>query len=218
MLSLLDSNENVKRIYLVRHGETSSTNKGRICGNSDVPLTDEGIYQTQIVASWFKDQEVSSIFASPLQRTCEMAEEISEVILLPTYYKHSGLLEKKEGDWEGKTYWEIRDSNPKLWERWSEDPIHISAPNGESVSDFVARCGRAFKDIIMNYETGNDVVLVTHAGVIKGIIMNVLGIPVENFFRIDIPLASISRLDHSENFTTLKYLGLTLEAYSYTVA
>jgi alpha-ribazole phosphatase len=218
MVDLLDSNENIKTVCLVRHGEAFATMKGRICGHSDISLNENGVYQAEVLAAWFSDMGIESIFSSPLARTVQTSNVIAKAVGLLSYYKHSGLIEKKEGDWEGKSYWELRDQSPKLWERWSKDPINFAPPSGESVKDFVGRIGRAFNDIIMNYETGNKVVLVTHAGVIRSMIMNALDIPVENFFRIDIPTASVSRLDWSESYTTIKYTGLTLDTYSYSVA
>ena len=218
MVDLLDSNEDIKTLYLVRHGETSATQKGRICGHSDIDLSEEGFTQAELIGAWFSDFQIDSIFSSPLNRVVQTTDAIAKAIGKPTYYKHSGLLEKKEGDWEGKTYWQVRDEDPKGWEKWSKDPIKFCPPGGESVKDFVARSDRALKDIIHNYETGNKIILCTHAGIIKAIMMNCLGIPVENFFRIDIPPASISRIDWSESFATLKYCSLTLESYSYVAA
>lgn len=72
-------------------------------------------------------------------------------------------------------------------------------------------------DIIHNYDSGNKIILSTHAGVIRSIIMNCLNIPVENFFRIDVPPGSITKIEYSNSFATLKYCGLTLESYSYSL-
>ncbi len=218
MVDLLDSSERIKNIYLVRHGETNATEKGRICGQSDLGLTEEGLEQSELLAAWFYDIPIDSIFSSPLLRAVQTADAIAKAVQRPTYYKHSGLVEKKEGEWEGKTYWQIRDENSKLWEKWSKDPINVAAPGGESVKDFVARIGRAMDDILNNYETGNRIALTTHAGVIRAIIIHTLNIPVENFFRIDIPIASVSRVDWSDSYATLKFCGLTPEAYSFAVA
>jgi broad specificity phosphatase PhoE len=215
MVDLLDFSETVKSLYLVRHGETAATQKGRICGESNISLNDEGFAQANVLGSWFSDMEISSIFSSPLARAVQTADAIAKAIKMPTYFKHSGLTEKKEGEWEGKTYWQLRDEDPKAWEKWSNNPIDFAPPGGESVRSFVDRIDRALKDIINNYETGNRLVLTTHAGVIRGIILNCLNIPTENFFRLDIPTGSITKIEYSENFATLKYTSLTLESYSY---
>ncbi len=208
MVDLLDSSEKIKSFYLVRHGETEATLKGSICGEKDIPLTEQGILEAEIIADTLVETNIDTIFSSSLTRCVQTSDIIAKAIRKPTYFKHSGLLEKKEGDWEGKTFWQIRSEQPKIWEKWSNDPINVAAPGGESVVDFVARVGRALGDIRLNYEIGHRIVISTHAGVIKAIIMNTLNIPVENFYRIDIPVGSISRVDWSDSFATLKFCGL----------
>lgn len=215
MVDLLDFSENVKSLYLVRHGETAATQKGRICGESNIPLNDEGFMQANVLGSWFSEMEISSIFSSPQARAVQTADAIAKAIKMPTYFKHSGLSEKKEGEWEGKTYWQLREEDPDAWEEWSNNPINFAPPSGESIKSFTARVDRALADIVTNYDTGNKIVLTTHAGVIRAIIVNCLNIPVENFFRLDIPTGSICKIDYSDSFATLKYMSLTLEAYSY---
>lgn len=208
MVDLLDFSEKIIKLYLVRHGATDATDGGKICGHLDLDLTPEGVLQTEDVADALCGINADAIFCSPLKRTMQTADVLAKTLDIETYFKHSGLIEKKEGEWEGQTYWQIRDAQPKLWEKWSKDPIGFEPPGGESVKDFVARVGRALSDIIKNHYKGNKIVLVTHAGVIKSIMMHSLNIPTENFFRIDIPPASISRVDWSDSFATLKYSGL----------
>jgi len=217
MVELLDSSEKIKTFYLVRHGETEATAKGRICGHSEVSLSEHGLEQVELAADWFYNIPIDTIFSSPLNRAVQTTDIIAKAIQKPTYLKHSGLVEKKEGEWEGKTYWELRDQDAKSWEKWSNDPINFAPPNGESVQDFVARVGRAMKDIIANYDSGNKIILSTHAGVIRSVIMQALDIPVDNFFRIDIPVASITRVDWSESYSTLKFCGLVPEQFETLV-
>lgn len=208
MVELLDFSEKIVKFYLVRHGATEATDGGMICGHLDLPLTNDGQKQIEDVADWFHGLQVEGIFSSPLARCMQSADVIAKSLKLPTYFKHSGLIEKKEGEWEGKTYWQIRDADAKLWEKWSKNPISFAPPGGESVKDFVERVGRAVEDILKNHHKGNNIVLVTHSGVIKAIMMHALQIPVDNFFRIDVPPGSISRVDWSDSFASLKFAGL----------
>lgn len=208
MVDLLDSSEKIIKLYLIRHGSTEATDTGKVCGHLDLDMTPGGILEIEDAADWFRGVEIDGIFCSPLKRAMQTADIIAKATDVPTYFKHSGLSEKQEGEWEGKTYWQIRDADPKHWEKWSKDPIKHGAPNGESVKDFVARVGRALDDILKNHNKGNKLALVTHAGVIKAIIMHALNIPIENFFRIEVPPGSISRVDWSESFASLKFTGL----------
>ncbi len=219
MVDLLDFSEQIKTFYLLRHGETEASLKANICGASDIPLTEKGLIEAELVADVLVDFNIDSMFSSSLVRCSQTADIVARTLKMPTYYKHSGLLEKKEGDWESKTYWQIRAEHPKLWEKWSKDPINTAPPGGgESVADFVARVGRAIEDIRKKANTGQRVLLVTHAGVIKAIIMHTLDIPVQNFYRIDIALGSISRVDWSDSFATLKYSGLKPSDYDVLVS
>jgi broad specificity phosphatase PhoE len=87
MADLLDSNENIKTVYLVRHGDTVATMKGRICGHSDITLNDNGVYQAEVLAAWFSDMGIESIFSSPLARTVQTSDVIEKAVGLHYYYK-----------------------------------------------------------------------------------------------------------------------------------
>ena len=217
-LSLVKSEESAKVIYLVAHGDIETDQAVEICGHPDNDLSEEGFVQAELMGSWFTDSDVESIFTSPRTCTADTADVIAKHVKLPTYFKHSGLTEKKEGEWEGKTYWEIRDKYSKQWQKWSKDQINFKPEGGESVVDFVARCGRALKDILTNYSTGNRMVLVTHKDVVRAMIMNAMNIPVDNFYRLEVLPASISRVDINDNYSTLKFMGLSLETANLAAA
>ena len=110
------------------------------------------------------------------------------------------------GDWEGRSYWEIKASEPELYQRWSDDPIHTAPPGGESIQDLGRRVERQVKELISTC-LGKRVALVTHAGIVRGVLLYALGIPVENFWRVSIPTGSVSKVDFSENFATVHFMA-----------
>ncbi len=206
----LDLSEEVKSFYLVRHGDLKGSNKGRVPDINDKGLSPDGVLEAELISSYFHDIKISAIFSSPNNSTVETTDIIAKNIGEPTFFKHSGLADKREGAWAGKTYWQLREEDSKAWEKWSKDPINFCPPNGESVRDFVSRVGRALKDIRTNYEIGDKIVLCTHAGVIRALLILALDIPVDNFFRIDVPLSSISRIDWSESYAVVKFFSLSV--------
>lgn len=208
----LNVTEEIKTFYLIRHGELKENSNSKIPSLDDEGLSAEGVLEAELISSYFQDIKVSSVFSSPSMSAVQTTDIIAKNIGLPTFFKHSGLVDKKEGDWAGKTYWQLHEEAPKSWEKWSKDPINFFPPNGESVKDFVARVGRAFKDIIKNYEIGQKVILSTHTGVIRALIILSLNIPVENFFRIEVPSGSISRIDWGESYSILKFCSLSLSS------
>ena len=64
-------------IYLVRHGESQGNYKGFFQGWLDCRLTDEGIKQAELLASFLKDKRIKCIFSSPLIRAYETASIIA---------------------------------------------------------------------------------------------------------------------------------------------
>src|SRR6266550_5158947 len=63
--------------YFVRHGQTSGNAGGTFRGSRDYPLDEQGKEDAKNVGKWFSDKEISAIFASPLSRTRDTAEAIS---------------------------------------------------------------------------------------------------------------------------------------------
>jgi len=208
----LDLSEEVKSFYLVRHGELKNSTKGRVPAANDKGLSNEGVLEAELLSNYFHDLKITCIFSSPNISAVETTDIIAKNIGEPSFFKHSGLTDKREGEWAGKTYWQIREEDPKLWEKWSKDPINFCPPGGESVRDFISRIGRALRDIRTNYEIGDKIILSTHAGVVKALLILALDIPVDNFFRIDVPLGSVSRIDWSSSYAVVKFLSLSMSS------
>ena len=55
---------------------------------------------------------------------------------------------------------------------------------------------------------GKRVAIVTHSEIIRGFLAYCLGFPVDNFWRINVPTGSVSKVDLSANFATIQYLAL----------
>ena len=210
MEQALNISDEIKTFYLIRHGEIKNSSGSKIAASDDKGLSGDGVLEAELLSSYFHDIKINSIFASPTSSAVQTTDIVAKNLGIPTFFKHSGLTDKKEGDCAGKPYWQIREESMKAWEKWSKDPINFSPPNGESVKDFVARVGRAFKDIIKNYDIGQKIILSTHTGVIRALIILSLDIPVENFFRIEVPSGSISRIDWTENYSILKFCSLSM--------
>ena len=207
MINLVDSSKTVQSFYIIRHGESGENNAGRILNAADTGLNSLGVEEAESASAFLAGLKIDAIFSSPLAKAVQTADIIAKGAVLPTYFKHSGLTDKKEGDWEGKTYWELRDQVPKLWEAWSKDPINFCPPEGESVVSFVARVGRALADIRQNYKIGNNVVFTTHEGVVRALLILALEIPVNNFFRLDVPTGSVTQIDWSDDYATVKFMS-----------
>lgn len=92
----------MSKLYFVRHGESEWNVADRICGRTDIPLTQRGHEQAietgkKILADGIKADE---ILYSPLLRAADTAKHISEVTGIPARMEPR-LIEQNFGVWEG---------------------------------------------------------------------------------------------------------------------
>nr|WP_251041161.1 histidine phosphatase family protein [Bacillus sp. ISL-45] len=71
------------------------------------------------------------------------------------------------GDWEGKTYEQLK--NEGMYKKWLSEPFKISPPNGESFDAFTHRVEKGWEKITRNMvgHQINTAAVVTHGGVIR---------------------------------------------------
>lgn len=201
----LHPEEQITSVIFLRHGHTKETEAGKLYNDPSSMLTERGVEQAQRAARWLKQEEVNLLLCSPAQRVLATAQMLSQELQL-TPHTVPDLNEQFVGDWEGRTYLEIKKNEPEVYRAWSADPIRNRPPNGESINDVFDRVKIDLQKIIAEH-AGRKIILVTHAGVIRSAVVEALGMPLDNFWRLSIPTGSISRVDFSNNFATLHYLA-----------
>ncbi len=89
-------------LYFARHGQTVWNVENRICGATDIELTDLGHQQAIELGEMIKAQgiHIDEILYSPLVRAAETARHISEVAGIPRR-EEVRLKEQNFGIWEG---------------------------------------------------------------------------------------------------------------------
>ncbi len=73
----------MKRLYLLRHGQTEFNVKKLVQGRCDSPLTDLGRHQAQTAAAWLKAHGVvpAKVVSSPLGRAMDTAQLVATELL-----------------------------------------------------------------------------------------------------------------------------------------
>lgn len=94
----------MKRLYLLRHGQTEFNVKKLVQGRCDSPLTDLGRQQAQAAAEWLKAHGVvpGKVVSSPLGRAMDTASLVACEILGPdaTVEPCEGIIERGYGTFE----------------------------------------------------------------------------------------------------------------------
>jgi probable phosphoglycerate mutase len=170
------------KIYLLRHGEIDSDGIRRFIGQTDVPLNHEGLNRAHTWRNVFSPVHLQGIYASDLSRCAETARAVAqgrsvEVQLL------SELREINMGKLEGISMDDFRKRSHDQWKARGEDISRFVPDGGESFSNLQRRVLPVFESISSKHQ-GN-ILIVAHAGVNRVILCHILGMPLENLFRID---------------------------------
>lgn len=176
-------------LVLARHGSIGPSYRGRYLGASDICLDVEGKRQSKALAEVLGSRRVGRVICSPQQRTLETAQAIGEVAGLE-FMVDPDLREVDFGRWEGKTFQEIQECDPKHVERWARLDRDFAFPDGERMRDFLDRVHRAADRIAR--DPTERVLAVTHGGVIRAVICHLLGLEPRSYLLFEISPASVS--------------------------
>ena len=149
-------------IYLLRHGQTTWNIERRFQGQLDVPLSEEGMRQADLVARWLQHQPgpFGAIYSSDLLRAKQTAEAIGRRLGLELETAEA-LREIHVGDWQGLLSTEIESRYPGQLERWRNQSHMFRIPGGETVQEVQARMLAWYAGAIVEHR-GEAIVVVSH--------------------------------------------------------
>ena len=180
------------KVLLIRHGQTSWNIEGRIQGYLDSPLTEVGLAQAEALAARLATEALDALHSSDLGRTRQTADPIVAATGLAPVFD-SGLRERNYGDWEGRTFEEIKRDFPEQYERFVRRDPHATAPAGESAVQFQDRVVAALTRLARGHG-GRCVAVVTHGGVLGVMYRHAMGLGLDAPRDYSIANASINRL------------------------
>ena len=108
---------NLRRLVLIRHGETDMNRELRFQGQVNVGLNATGLEQAQRLAGRIKGEPARAIYVSDLLRARQTADPIAGELSLQAF-PESGLREQNFGIGEGLRGDEIQARHPRAWEDW----------------------------------------------------------------------------------------------------
>ncbi|MBU1093056.1 MAG: histidine phosphatase family protein [Firmicutes bacterium] len=185
------------KCYLVRHGQTAWNETHRFQGWLDIELDTIGMLQAQMLTNYFKQQRICHIYASDLSRALKTAQLIQQKMECPMSISKD-LREMNVGNWAGQTWDEIT-SEFRDDEKFDEDRFfELAKSGGESLSEFQERIVVTFKKIISKHPN-QDLLLVTHGGVIRVLLCYILGCNLSQRNALKIDNGSISVLEINDS-------------------
>lgn len=175
----------VRRLVMLRHGQTEFNAGYRMQGQLDTALSELGRDQAVAAAEVLSKFDPLLIVSSDLSRAYDTAVALGErtgtAVVVDTRLRETHL-----GDWQGMTHSEVDAGAPGARVAWRNDATW--APHGgESRVDVARRSVPVVTELVESLPNWGDdepyrpVVLVAHGGLIAALTAQLLGLPVANW-------------------------------------
>ncbi len=199
----------LRRLILLRHGQTFDNVEGRMQGHVDSALTDAGRDQAAAVALEVARLEPDRLISSDLSRAVDTAEVVGAATGLPVKLDPR-LRETNLGEWQGHTVAEVEQRWPGAIATWRSDPAW-APPGGESRIEVVRRSRPVVDELDEEYADNprGIVVIVAHGGMIAGLVCGLLALPTSTWPAIggmgNCRWASLARRDNHPRWRLAGY-------------
>jgi broad specificity phosphatase PhoE len=160
----------LRKLILIRHGETDGQSSVRYYGSTDVELSPEGCAQMRSIGAALRHQAIEVWVASSLQRSWKGAQIANggKPVRIEGNFR-----EIHFGAWEGLTAEEIKARDPVRFEDWQKGVEGFEYPGGEARAAFRERVAQGL--IALNATGARSAALVLHKGVIREIVRALTG-------------------------------------------
>ncbi len=180
------------RVWLFRHGEVHEDFQALAYGGMDVPLSAEGLEQTERLAERFAGVRFTRIVASSLQRARRLGERLAHHTGAPLEID-AGLVEIDRGRWQGLPQKELLARHEAQVAAFYADPWNWREHGGETDSDVLARAWPVLERALLG--TRGPIALACHYNVVRNLLAHALGVAPTVSFRIRIDLTAGALLE-----------------------
>ncbi|MBW6488335.1 alpha-ribazole phosphatase family protein [Sulfurimonas sp.] len=176
------------RVTLLRHGEVDERYKNCYNGHIDIGLSENGSAQAKEVAKKLDAMEFDAVYCSDLRRA---KETLQHSLHVENAIFTDKLREKSWGKHEGLGFDEIIAQGEAEYIDFLQ---WIEALDGEAHKEYVKRVEKFFFEFLPSLKKEN-ILIVTHAGVIHVLLSLINDITLEEAFGIKIENSSITRVE-----------------------
>jgi broad specificity phosphatase PhoE len=125
-------------VLLIRPGSTTFDQEGRIKGSLDIPLSEQGEAQAEVLSKRLAGVKLDCLYVAP----CESAKQSADRIADRNFCKQKTLdclRNLNHGLWQGKLVSEVKRLQPKVYRQFQEHPTDVCPPGGETVQAALER-------------------------------------------------------------------------------
>lgn len=185
-----------QKIFLVRHALPELPHCGKLYyGHTDYPLSETGVECARGLLKDLAEVKFEKVYSSDLLRARQTAELLvpdkkKEIIVTPE------LREIFLGDWEGKSFNEVRSVWKELYEKRGASFDKMPPPGGESFHDLQKRSAPVFAKILDESPAGN-ILIVTHAAFIWSVMCSCFSFKLKDLFYYPLDFCGVHLLHNS---------------------
>lgn len=197
----------MKKLYLLRHGQSEWNILNKVQGQQDTALTEKGIEQAKKAAKRLIGENIGAIYSSDLKRACDTANIVGKELGLEVT-ELCGIREIGFGVWEGLDLETIQRDHEEHYKCWRTEPHKLQLEGGETLQIVQ---DRALKDVNKLIEENPDknVLLVSHGTALKTLILGLLDIDISKYSKITIGNTGLSIIEFREFSPVLQVLNDT---------
>lgn len=174
-------------VYLIRHTRVA-LDSGICYGQSEVELAAEFDAQLAELKQQLPDA-FDAVYASPLQRCTQLAGQFNASV-----EQDGHLQEYNFGDWEMQP-WD--DIDAETLNAWMQDFVHFRPPGGETLIEMFDRVSRFMNELRQSQH--QQVLISTHAGVIRCVWAYLLQIPLAQIFKVNVGYGKVLHIQLGDN-------------------
>lgn len=205
----------LKTLFIVRHGESEWNHARRIQGHLDSPLSKHGRQQAKLLGKLLPGK-LDVVLSSDLSRALQTAELSTglprENISITPHLREIGF-----GNWEGMSPEEVKEKYPEDWEQFRRDPINGRPSYAESTASLSDRVNQLLESLHRQYP-GRKAACYTHGGVVRMLLINILGLPPACWRTLRVANTGLTRVDFSEDAQPLLvYYNVTTHLVDFDV-
>ncbi len=186
-----------KSVCLLRHSSIASEFHGRYVGRKNVFLSPEGFSETKILAKQLPRKfHEGKIYLSPSKQVQETFNSLEFPANCDLEIREE-LQELDFGDWEGKLFSDLFETQPEKFEHWANFIPEFRFPGGESLKQFVSRA-EIVRDLIKTSEYKN-ILILGQGGILSLLLALILEFSPESHRNFRIAPSSYALLDVFQN-------------------
>jgi broad specificity phosphatase PhoE len=134
------------QFILVRPGSTDYDQQGRIQGNLDIPLNEQGNSEVAKAIDELKHQGIQILYCCGCSAARQTAEALSTALGVKLK-EMDNMQNLNHGLWQGMLIDEVRRRQPTVYRQWQEQPECVRPPGGETIGEARERVRAALAKI-----------------------------------------------------------------------